>query len=555
MCDGIKDIPEGYVLGQTQYVIVVGTVMSGLGKGIFAGSLARILQDRGLSVVPVKLEGYLNMDAGTLNPMRHGEVFVLDDGTESDMDLGSYERILDIDLTSENFMTSGQIMATILDRERSGDYLGRDVQVIPHVTGEIKRRLRSLALSSNADVVFVEIGGTVGDLENAAYIEACRQLSSEEGDKNVCFVALTYVPSPATLGEQKSKPAQIGLRQLMALGIMPDVVVVRSSEQLSSTVKEKLALFGGVSFDSVFGMHDVASASLVPDMITEAGLDISILSMLGSSKFCLSKMPDLKRDIYATSLRESRLSQNHVNIGIAGKYTALRDAYASIIHAVEHSAVACGVSASLHWLDTEIIQGQDHAREMFSSMEIDGLIVPGGFGIRGSEGKIECIRYARENGIPFLGLCYGFQLAVIEFARNMCGFVNATSGEIYSNAKVKIIDILPGQSNLMGGTMRLGGHDISLQPDTKLASLYVGAKICRQRFRHRYELMSEYVEVLEEHGMIFTGISRDNDCTRQILELPGHPFYLATQGHPEFTSRPLNPEPMFRGFIEATSLF
>lgn len=556
MCDGIKDIPDGYILGQTQYVIVVGTVMSGLGKGIFAGSLARILQDRGLSVVPVKLEGYLNMDAGTLNPIRHGEVFVLDDGTESDMDLGSYERILDVDLTFENFMTSGQVMATVLDIERSGGYLGRDVQVIPHVTGEIKQRLRSLALRSNADIVFVEIGGTVGDLENAAYIEACRQLSSEEGDGNVCFVALTYVPSPATLGEQKSKPAQIGLRQLMALGIMPDVVVVRSSERLSPTVKGKLALFGGVSLDSVFGMHDVDSVALVPDMIKEAGLDIAILRMFKPNpRSSVEYVSDLKRDAYATGLRKSRLSQNHVNIGIAGKYTALRDAYASIIHAIEHSAVACGVSASLHWLDTEMIEGQDHAEEMLSKMEIDGLIVPGGFGVRGSEGKIECIRYARENDMPFLGLCYGFQLAVIEFARNMCGLVDATSGEIDSNAKIKIIDILPGQSDLMGGTMKLGGHDISLQSDTMLASLYVGAKTCRQRFRHRYELTPKYVDALEEHGMIFTGISRDNDCTRQIFELPGHPFYMATQGHPEFTSRPLNPEPMFRGFIKATSLF
>lgn len=549
-CELMDGIPNGYTPGQTKYIIIVGTVMSGLGKGIFAGSLAKILQDRGLSVMPIKLEGYLNLDAGTLNPVRHGEVFVLDDGTECDMDLGNYEKMLDLDLTSDNFMTSGQIMANILERERSGGYLGRDVQVIPHVTNEIKRRLRSLALNSHADIVFVEIGGTVGDLENASYLEACRQLSVEEGSNNVCFVALTYVPSPATLGEQKSKPAQIGLRQLMALGIMPDIVAVRSAKKLSQTIREKLALFGGVSLDSVFGMHDVASSAFVPDMIRDAELDSAVLNMFGLKPSRFSHLFKLKRDVYAESLHAAHKSDHTVNIGIAGKYTSLRDAYASIIHAVEHSAVACGVNVSLNWIDTEDIESYTDASNVLDDMEIDGLIVPGGFGTRGSDGKIECIRYARQNNIPFLGLCYGFQLAVIEFARNVCGITDATSGEINPKAKNKIIDILPNQSERMGGTMRLGGENIMIQPNTMLAFLY-GSK-CRQRFRHRYQFSLSSSDILEKGGMIFPGMSEEFDCTKQMLELPGHIFFVATQGHPEFTSRPLNPDPMFHGLIEAT---
>lgn len=537
--------PDGYEAGRTKYVVVVGTVMSGLGKGVFAGSLARVFQGSGLSVAPVKLEGYLNMDAGTLNPIRHGEVFVLDDGTECDMDLGNYERMLNLDLGRPNFATSGQVFASVLDRERSGGYLGRDVQMIPHVTGEIKLRLRTLAADSGADVVFVEIGGTVGDLENNMYIEACRQLAAEEGTGNVCFVALAYVPSPSTLGEQKSKPAQLGFRQLMSLGVMPDVVVTRSSRELSHEVREKLSLFSGVPADRVFSMHDVASASLVPDMVREAGIDTALLQDFG-----LQCDVAPRSDAYAASLRRSLASGRTVRVCIAGKYTALRDAYASISHALEHAAADLGVKVDAEWLDTDEIDDSNVAMTL-SRAGIHGLIVPGGFGLRGVEGKLACIRFARDSLTPFLGLCYGFQLAVIEFAKNKCGMPEATTGEIDSKSPHKIIDILPGQTGLMGGTMRLGGHNVALRPGTLAASLYLGAPTCRQRFRHRYEFLPKYIGQLESGGLTFSGTATDGSGVKQILELPDHPFYLATQGHPELTSRPSYPEPMFRGFLKA----
>jgi len=538
--------PEGYAPGKTKYVVVVGTVMSGLGKGIFAGSLARVLQDAGFSVAPVKLEGYLNMDAGTLNPTRHGEVFVLDDGTECDMDLGNYERLLDLDLCGLNFVTSGQVLASVLERERSGGYLGSDVQVIPHVTGEVKLRLRTLAVASGADIVFVEIGGTVGDLENGTYIEACRQLASEERG-SVLFVALTYVPAPSTLGEQKSKPAQLGLRQLMSLGVMPDLIVARSAKPISRTVREKLSLYGGVAENRVFGMHDVPSTGLVPEMVRAEGIHTVVLNGLG-----LPQPDTAGNDAYAAALRRADASGRTVTVGIAGKYTALRDAYASVVHALEHAAVELCVGLRVEWIDTEGID-DGNAAAALSESGAGGLVVPGGFGLRGVAGKLACIRHARSSMTPFLGLCYGFQLAVIEFARNQCGLPGATSGEIDPESGCKPIDVLPGQSGRMGGTMRLGGHDIALRPGTLAASLYGGAPSCRQRFRHRHELVAEYVGALEGGGMEFSGEATDGSLAKQILEIPGHPFFLATQGHPELASRPSRPEPMFRGFLEAVA--
>ncbi len=541
-------LPPGYELGQAKYVVVLGTVMSGLGKGIFAGSLARVLQDRGFSVSPMKLEGYLNMDAGTLSPIRHGEVFVLDDGTECDMDLGNYERMLNMDLGRANFTTSGQVFASILERERSGGYLGHDVQMIPHVTGEIKSRLRRSAVETGADIVFVEIGGTVGDLENGMYIEACRQLATEEGRGNVCFVALAYAPHPPTLGEQKSKPAQLGLRQLMSLGIMPDIIAVRSHFEMSQTVRDKMSMFGGVTPDRIFGMHDTDSASFVPDMIRESGVDDVVMGILG-----LRGDGDSGQDAYASSLHRMTDSPRKVRIGVAGKYTALRDAYASIIHALEHAATDCGVAVSLEWINTDDID-DDNVAITLSQLGIDGLIVPGGFGNRGTDGKMACIRYARETMMPFLGLCYGFQLAVIEFARNACGMREADSAESNPDSKHKLIDILPGQlQDRLGGTMRLGGHDIVLRPESIASRLYLGNK-CRQRFRHRYEFVTKYAGALEDKGLVFSGTATDGTKVKQILEIPGHPFFMATQGHPEFTSRPSYPEPMFRGFVKAANI-
>lgn len=541
-------VPEGYDAGRTKYVIVLGTVMSGLGKGIFIGSLARALQNRNISISPIKLEGYFNFDSGTLNPIRHGEVFVLDDGTECDMDLGNYERMLNLDLSRLNFSTSGRVFSSILERERSGGYLGRDVQMVPHVTGEVKMHLRELAMDSEADIVFVEIGGTVGDLENGVYIEACRQLAAEEGSSNVCFVTLTYILAPPSLGEQKSKPAQMGLRELMSRGIMPNIVACRAESEVTTTVKEKLSMFAGVPGSHIFSMHDVESVCLVPNMIQQAGLDDAVLKILNMPT---AQPAGSARDAYALKYRKAQSTSRRAKIGITGKYTALRDSYASIMHALEHAAIEQDASVELQWIDTDGLDDGNVALTM-AKEDVDGIVVPGGFGVRGAEGKMACIRYARETMLPFLGICYGFQLAAIEFARNECGIPKATTSEIDPDAEHKIIDILPNQtSGQLGGTMRLGGHDVSLREKSFAHGMYFGADTCRLRFRHRYEMVSRYVSVLESKGLVFSGSATDGSGVKQILELPGHPFFVATQAHPEMTSRPSYPEPMFRGLVKA----
>jgi CTP synthase len=542
-------LPAGYKVGSTKFVVVFGTVMSGLGKGIFNSSLARCLQDKGLAVAPIKLEGYLNIDSGTLNPFRHGEVFVLDDGTECDMDLGTYERALDQNLSRLNFATSGQIYRRVLERERTGAYLGRDVQMIPHVTGEVKNRLRELALATKAEVVFVEIGGTVGDVENAHYIEAMRQLAFEEGQHSVCFVALTYVLEPVILGEQKSKAAQLGIRRLLECGIQPHIIACRAHTPVTRKVREKIALFSNVPPDRVFSMHDCDSVYLIPELLRGAGYDKAVMEWLELESRVDEDGERRARDAWTGYLTQMRGVTREVTIGITGKYTAVRDAYASILKALEHAGVRLGCKVHVRWVDTSELTDATAAEAL---RDLHGIIVPGAFGTRGAEGKIACLRYARLNGLPCLGICYGFQMAVIEFARNVCGMADADSTEIDNECRFPVINLLPEQKAIegLGGTMRLGGFDVHVRPDTLAARMF--GQRTRMRFRHRYEVDPRYVAQLEAAGMVFSGKSPRAEIMN-ILELRPelHPYYVGTQAHPELTSRPLAAQPFFLGLVHA----
>jgi CTP synthase len=542
-------VPKGYRKGKTKYVFVLGTVMSGLGKGIFSSCLAKLMQDKGLKVAPIKLEGYLNVDSGTLNPFRHGEVFVLDDGMECDMDLGTYERMLDQNLTKANFATSGQIFSSVLHKERHGDYLGRDVQMIPHVTGEVKLKLRNLAMDCDADIVFVEIGGTVGDLENAYFIEAMRELAYEEGPDSTCFVALTYILEPKTLGEQKSKAAQLGIKQLMQLGVQPHIIACRAARAVTEKVRQKISVYSNVPVERVVSVPDSASIYMIPAMLRERGLDFEVLRLLKiedrinlrNERKAWARWCDFTDKI--DSLRYK------TTIGITGKYISVRDSYASIINALEHAGIALGSEVDIKWIDTTGVNDSNAAENL---RDVDGIIVPGGFGTRGTEGKIACARYARQNGLPYLGICYGFQMAVIEFARNVCGLAGAKSTEIEPRCSEPVIDILPEQKRIegLGGNMRLGGRDIEVKSDTRAYELFGKSRKVRMRFRHRYEVDPRYTETLESHGLIFSGKAPDQPIM-QILELPEHPYFIATQAHPCLTSRPLNPQPMFVGLVAA----
>ncbi len=544
-------LPDGYKLGSTRYVAIFGTVMSGLGKGIFSSSLAKLLKDKGLRVSPIKLEGYLNIDSGTLNPFRHGEVFVLDDGTETDMDLGTYERMLDQDLTCDNFTTSGQIFWSVLSKERAGGYLGRDVQMIPHVTGEVKYRLRSLALKTSADVVFIEVGGTVGDIENAFYIEALRELGYEEGEGRVMFATLTYVLNPPSLGEQKSKAAQLGIKRLMAFGVHPHVIACRCEQQVAEKVRQKISAYTNVPLQRVFSMHDLESIYLLPQQMRESRLDSEVVQLLN-----LGAKVNSAADARAAAEWErfaSRIGKHsrQVTIGITGKYTSVRDSYASILKALEHAGVAHDAKVEVKWIDTTDITADNVAESL---ADVDGVIVPGGFGVRGTTGKIECIRYVRQNKLPYLGICLGFQMAVVEYARNVCGLAEADSTEINPDCTAPVISILPEQKKIegLGGNMRLGGQDVELKDSTLAAELFGQAGKIRQRFRHRFEVDPEYVETLEQAGLIFSG-KHPVHPIMQILELPRevHPYFIAAQFHPELTSRPLRPQPMFMGLVAA----
>jgi CTP synthase len=553
--------PPGYQKGKHKYVVVLGTVMSGLGKGIFSSSLAKLLKDKGLKVVPLKMEGYLNIDSGTLNPFRHGEVFVLDDGMETDMDLGTYERMLDQDLTKSSYTTSGQIFRRILDRERNGEYLGRDVQMIPHVTAEVKYIIRDLAVKQDADVVFVEVGGTVGDYENSFYIEALRELAFDEGENSVCFVALTYIIEPRALGEQKSKPAQLGLRKLLETGVQPHFIGCRAENPVNANVMQKLAMFTNVPQRRVFSMHDRPSIYSIPDAMREAGLDREILSILNIHDRVDTVHEDAAREKWRSYIDRLNTKRKYrARVGITGKYATLRDAYASIEKAIEHCSAHLNVDVEIDWIDTTRMPPGREYEDATAKLEgLDGVIVPGGFGVRGTEGKIACVRYCREHGLPYLGICLGFQMAVIEHARNVCGIPGASSTEFDPECKDPVIDILPEQKKIegLGGNMRLGGKDVLITPGTLAAHLYGSGDqrqpfVIRERFRHRYEVDPKYIAVLESHGMIFSGRHPEQPIM-QVLELPTskHPYFVGAQFHPELTGRPVRPQPLFMGLLAA----
>ncbi len=532
--------------------------MSGLGKGIFSSSLAKMLQDKGLAIAPIKLEGYLNIDSGTLNPYRHGEVFVLEDGTECDMDLGTYERMLDQNLSRQNFATSGQIYTEILERERRGDYLGRDVQMIPHVTGEVKYRLRKLAMTGGpdgglADVIFVEVGGTVGDYENSFYIEALRELAFEEGPQSTCFVALTYILEPTILGEQKSKAAQLGIKRLMEAGIQPHIIGCRAHNPVTLTVRQKISMFSNVPLNRVFSMHDRESIYTIPEAMRAEGLDREVLSILNLHGRVDTQHEDRARQRwtdFASKIR-TRPRKHQISLGILGKYAALRDAYASVDKAIEHSSTHLSADVDARWIDTSDVDSSN-VQELLGN--VDAVIVPGGFGERGVEGKIACVQYVRTHRIPYLGLCLGLQVAVIEYARNVLGLRTANSTEFEHHAEHPVICELPEQRRIegMGGTMRLGAQDVLVEPNTLLSFLFESQRLIRERFRHRYEVNPAYVERLASAGLRFSG-RHPKHAIMQVIELPPdiHPYFIAGQFHPELTSRPLRPQPMFMGLIAA----
>lgn len=535
--------PQNYRKGKTKYIIITGSVMSGLGKGIFSASLAKLLQDKGFNCSPIKFDGYLNIDAGTLNPYRHGEVFVLDDGTESDMDLGTYERFLDKNLTKDNYLTGGKIFNMILKRERKGKYLGRDVQFIPHVTGEIKLFMRKLAMKTKADIVLIEVGGTVGDIENQYFIEAMRELAYEEKG-NSCFVNVTYILEPPFLGEQKSKAAQLGIKRLMELGVQPDIIACRATNPVTEKVREKISVYSNVPFENVTSIHDVKSIYLIPSLLKKSGIDKRVIGILNLKN---KKSYDAKWSNFVNRINHP---ENQVTVGITGKYTMIRDSYASILKALEHAGAYLNTKVIIKWIDTENINKKNIVNEL---KDIKGIIVPGGFGKRGTEGKIKCIQYVRENNIPYFGLCLGFQMALIEFARNVCKLKKANTTEVSSNTKHPVVDILPEQKELnsLGGNMRLGGHDILVKKDTFAYKLYKSTKI-RERFRHRYECNPDYISKFKDNGLVFSGKAPNKDIM-QILELPNHKFFIGVQFHPEFTSRPLKPNPLYLGFLKACS--
>jgi len=543
-------IPDGYEVGKTKYIIVAGSVMSGVGKGIFASSLAKLLCYYGLKVSPIKIDGYFNQDAGTLNPFRHGEVFVLDDGMECDMDLGSYERFLDMNLSRANYLTAGIIFRRVLERERKGDYLGRDVQFIPHITGEIKRSLRELAMKSNSDIVLLEIGGTIGDFENGYVIEAIRELIYEEGIDNTCFINVSYIIEPPNLGEQKSKPAQLGMERLRNFGIQPHMMVCRAVNPVSQRIKEKLSVYSNIAVENVIGLHDTSTVYEAPLLLKEIGADDRVVDILGLRDKININEQKKHLEEWKEFVDSYKNSNKKIKIAIAGKYMGLNDSYASIIKALEHASTHNDSKAEIKFIDTTLIEeGKTTAEKELE--DVDGLIIPGGFGLRGTEGKISCIKYVRENNIPFLGLCFGFQMAVIEFARNICCLKDASSTEFEPDCCEKVIDILPEQKKIeeLGGNMRLGGYDVEIKKNTKAYSLYKSDK-ARLRFRHRYEVNPEFIHQLESKGLVFSGKAPKYDIM-QILELPDRDFFIATQAHPEFNSRPLRPEPLFDGFVKA----
>jgi CTP synthase len=528
-------------------VFVTGGVTSSLGKGITAASLGRILAARGLAVASLKMDPYLNVDPGTMSPYQHGEVFVTEDGAESDLDLGHYERFIDRNVTRASNLTTGQIYNAVIAKERRGDYLGATVQVIPHVTNEIKERIHRVAREQQAEIVVVEVGGTVGDIESLPYLEAIRQFRNDVGRQNVMYIHLTLLPRVAT-GELKTKPTQHSVKELRSIGIQPDVLIARADQPIDEDLREKIALFCDVKTDNVISEPNAWSIYAVPLMLEEAGLGRIVVEELGLVERATE--PDLAEWRFLTDrIRNARIP---LTIGLVGKYIELPDAYLSVAESVKHAAWAAGCNVKLAWIDSEKLERD---RDVEPLIGLDGIVVPGGFGYRGIEGKVQAVRFGRERKVPTLGLCMGMQCMVIELARTALGTDDANSTEFDAFTPHPVIDLLPEQRDIAekGGTMRLGSYPCVLEGGSLAARAY-GQPIVLERHRHRYEFNNSYRELLAAHGMKFTGLSPDGRLV-EIVEIPDHPFYLGTQFHPEFKSRPNRPHPLFANFIDAALAF
>lgn len=526
-----------------RYIIVTGGVMSGLGKGITAASIGRILKNKGYDVTAIKIDPYINIDAGTMSPFQHGEVYVLKDGGEVDLDLGNYERFLDTELTKDHNITTGKVYKAVIEKERRGDYLGKTVQIIPHITDEIKEWTRRVARESGADICLVEVGGTVGDIESMPFLEAVRQMHGEEEEEDIFFIHVTLVPEDPQ-GEQKTKPTQHSVKALREVGLHPDAIVARSESVLLKATREKIALFCDVPTKAVISAHDADDIYLVPLLLDEEGLADYIIEKMRLT-------PHESHRGWPEMVEKMRAINEDVRVSIVGKYTYLEDAYLSIRESLKHAGIELGCNVDINWVESSDLEDKTETIDVLE--DSDGVLVPGGFGVRGTEGKIEAIKYAREKNIPYLGLCFGMQLAVIEFARNVCNLEGANSSEL-DDTPHPVIDLLPEQADVenMGGTMRLGDYTADLKPGTLAHELYGRDEIV-ERHRHRYEVNPEYIDVIEDHGMIFSGSNQmpDGRLRMEIAEIPDHVFFFASQFHPEFKSRPGKPSPPFVGFVRA----
>ncbi|MBN9655239.1 CTP synthase [Halobacillus litoralis] len=526
----------------TKYIFVTGGVVSSLGKGITAASLGRLLKNRGMKVTIQKFDPYINVDPGTMSPYQHGEVFVTDDGAETDLDLGHYERFIDINLNKFSNVTTGKVYSNVIKKERRGDYLGGTVQVIPHITNEIKERVFRAGHETNADVVITEIGGTVGDIESLPFLEAIRQIKSDIGREHVMYLHCTLVPYLNAAGEMKTKPTQHSVKELRSLGIQPDVIVLRTEMAISEDMKEKIALFCDINKDAVIEARDADTLYNVPITLQEQKLDELTCQHFGLD------LPPADMTEWNKLIDQVKNLQHKTTIALVGKYVELPDAYISVVEALKHAGYSYDSDVDVKWVNSEHLNAQNVADAL---QGVDGILVPGGFGDRGIEGKIDAIRYARENHVPFLGICLGMQLATVEFARNVLGLKGAHSAEIDPSTEHPIIDLLPEQKEVsdLGGTLRLGIYPSRLQPGTKAMEAY-GEEVVYERHRHRFEFNNHYREQMEAAGFKFSGTSPDGRLV-EIIEVEDHPWFVASQFHPEFKSRPTRPQELFHGFVGA----
>ncbi len=526
----------------SKYIFVTGGVVSGLGKGITAASLGRLLKARGLKVAAQKLDPYINVDPGTMSPYQHGEVFVTEDGAETDLDLGHYERFIDENLNKYSNLTTGKVYWNVLNKERRGEYLGSTVQVIPHVTNEIKAFVYNVGKKTDADVVITEIGGTIGDIESQPFIEAIRQISLEVGRENSLFIHVTLVPFLRGSDEHKTKPTQHSVKELQGMGISPDIIVLRCDTPLEESIFEKISMFCNVKSDCVIENLTLPNLYEAPLMLEQSNFSSVVCRELGIE----AGEPDL--DEWTQMVKKIRSRARCVNIGLVGKYVGLHDAYLSVAEALRHAGYYHDTRVSIHWIDSEEITAENAGEKLAG---IDGILIPGGFGQRGIDGMIQAAKYARENGLPYLGICLGMQIAVIEYARNVAGIKDADSGEFDKECRHKVIDYMPGQSEDIdkGGTLRLGAYPCEIAKGTTMERCY-GTSSISERHRHRYEFNNGYRDVLEEKGLSVSGISPDGRLV-ETVEITDRPFYVGVQFHPEFKSRPNRPHPLFNGFIEA----